>query len=246
MQDATPLTGPSRGGLPLPPTPTHRILRNLLAEISSAAAATWDRAFEGRQVSDEPTKFITVNGARFPVIRLPWQQVGDWFEELYRRSNEQFFQARLPTAKLTWNRRFRNLGGRIQPKQGLIELSSAHYEACGVAALGAVLIHEQIHFSLFVEHLSSGHTPEFKRRSIALGLPNIRHEMPLPRRMQKPVQVHRYACGCGRVIESRRRFRQPRACVACCNQFARGKFDRRFQLRYVGSAMKATASEESV
>lgn len=214
---------------------TQHLIRSVLTEFDEDFARQWDAAFAAGKSADESLQLLTVNGAQFPVIRLGWRQVGDWFATLYRRANQQFFADRLPTARLLWNRRFRAVGGRIQPESNLIEMSAAHFEACGVAALGAVLIHEQVHYSLFIDRMKFGHTAEFRRRSALLGLPDIRHEMPLPARLRKPSILHRYRCPCGRQIESLRKFRRPRACAACCMQHSDGRFDKRFQLRLIES-----------
>jgi predicted SprT family Zn-dependent metalloprotease len=95
--------------------------------------------------------------------------------------------------------------------------------------MGIVLVHEMIHLALFADRLSFGHTPEFKRRSRALGLPGIYHELPLPNRMVR-AKRYVYGCPCGARVESRVKFRQPRACGRCCRRFARGRFDPRFVL----------------
>lgn len=216
------------------PSPAVAVVADVLTRVDPAAAERFCQP-------NPETPTATVNGIAVPIVRIGWQHVGRFYGELFASANDRLFNGRLPACRLSWNRRFRNLGGRIDCRQNLIELSSAHFEACGAPALGIVLIHEQIHLSLSTDHLSSGHTPEFKRRSLALGLPSIHHAMPLPQRLRRPRRVHVYRCACGKEVQSRVRFRQPRACAACCRRHANGRFDRRFLLEYIGAEVRDTA-----
>lgn len=205
-----------------------QVIEEVLGSIEPAAA---------KQFVDSPTPGrpeIVVNGLRVPVIRVGWSNVEPFFTMLFKVSNQRFFAGALPECRLGWNRRFRNLGGRIDCTRRRVELSAPHYEACGAAAIGVVLLHEMIHLSLFEERRPFGHTPLFKSRSVALGMPRIHHEMPLPDRLKGRRNTHLYACPCGAVIRSRIQFRAPRACAACCRRHAKGRYDARFQLRYVG------------
>jgi predicted SprT family Zn-dependent metalloprotease len=206
-------------------TTVRQIIGRLEPELSSA-----------KSLQNAPT--VRVNGIDVPVLRLQWRNVGPFFEQLFDYSNRQHFRGHLPPCKLSWNKRFRRVGGRIDCRARLVELSAAHYESCGCAALGVVLLHEQVHLSLYEEGLAYGHTAEFKRRSLNLGLPDIHHEMPLPDRLRKPRCVHLYQCVCGTVVQSRIKFRKPRACATCCDRYSGGRYDRRFQLRYIGIKRK--------
>src|SRR5690606_1101234 len=104
---------------------------------------------------------VRVNGLAVPVIRLQWRNVSPFFELLFDIANKEHFSNTLPGCQLTWNKRFRRVGGRIDCRRRVVELSAAHFEACGCAALGVVLLHEQVHLSLYEEGLAYGHTPEF-------------------------------------------------------------------------------------
>lgn len=178
---------------------------------------------------------VLVNGVHADVVWLPTHLLGIFLEEVQRRGNDAFFDGALPKCQFSWNRRFRNSAGRINCGRRHIELSSAHYEACGPLPLAVVFIHEMIHLSLYEDHLPHGHTREFKRRSWRLGLPRIHHELPLPERITSARRYQIYQCrSCQRVTESRVRFRRPRACGRCCRQFAQGRFDRRFLLLWKG------------
>lgn len=228
--------------------PTWRIVVGALAEVDPSALGQipgilQDQAGLGASVAPTsltPTPTVMVNGLATPIVRVAFSKLGAYFERIYTDANQAFFQNQLPACKIAWNRRFRNLGGRIDCRRRLLELSAAHFEACGAVALGVVLIHEQIHLSLFEQGLPSGHTPLFKARSCAIGLTDIHHAMPLPARLKKPAILHLYQCRCGKVIESPRRFRTPRACTACCNQFNSGRYDVRFALRLIGRKILQT------
>jgi predicted SprT family Zn-dependent metalloprotease len=205
--------------------PALGLVRDLLVEMDPALTASFDA----------PAGSVTVNGIEVPVVRPSWRDIGPFFERLFGVTNQRFFGGHLPGCTLAWNRRFRNLGGRILPKEKLIELSSPHYEACGAAALGIVLIHEQIHLELFECGLDSGHTRWFKAKSQLLGMPSIHHAMPLPSRLIRPRAQHRYRChGCGKTAVVKRRYSRAVACRACCDRFAGGRFSERYLLRYDG------------
>ena len=184
-----------------------------------------------------------VNGLRVPLVRLPGADLMPFFEAVQREANGRFFAGRLPTCAIGWNRRFRRLGGRIDLKSLRIELSAVHYESAGAAALGVVVVHEQIHLDLHVRGRDSGHTREFQRISTSLGLPSIYHEMILPPRARRHV-MHQYRCGgCRTVVASKVKFRTPRACRECCDRLAGGKFDRRFRLIYLRTVRGEAAGD---
>lgn len=222
-------------------TPCHRpshpvlvIIDEVLRDLKeSPVAEDWSyRAGDGK---------VLANGVAVPVRRLSWPKIGPFFEQLYDRSNAALFQRRLPGCRLRWNRRFRSLAGRIQCRERILEISSAHFEACGAVALGVVVVHEQIHLALYESGLPSGHTRQFKHLSGAFGLPKIHHELPLPDRLRRAT-VHLYRCVCGRVFESRIRFQKPRACSTCCAAHAGGRYDARFRLQYIGTNVQSPGS----
>lgn len=212
---------------------TATIAETLLEEVFEevSAGSRWRDA-----CADGAGPRVVANGLSLPVVRVDWDRVDDFFDQLFSIANGKLFANRLPKCQRRWNTRFRRLAGRIDCSRRLIELSGAHYESCGSAALGVVLLHEMIHLALHTDGLRFGHTPEFKRRSYALGMMDIRHELPLPERIVETRTRHLYRCVCGRVIESTKRFRQPRACAACCRKFNRGRYHERFRLQYVGQS----------
>lgn len=208
--------------------PTLRLIGEALGRCEPVAQADWRRSIE----PGEPS--VLVNGINVPIVRVPWKVVEEFFDDVCSSANDRFFRHRLPHCRRTWNTRFRRLAGRIDCRSRHIELSSAHFEACGAGALAVVLVHELIHLSLFIDHRPYGHTAEFKARSERIGLPGIYHDLPLPERIERRRRIHLYTCPCGQRIESRVRFRSPRACADCCKRHADGKYDPRFRLQYAG------------
>ena len=213
--------------------PTAQLIADVLAAVDSSIHTKWCDGLD-----DLHLPRVTANGLSVPIVRVSWNKVDEFFERLFGVANDRYFANQLPRCRRVWNRRFRGLAGRIECRSKTIELSSAHYEQCGIGAMGIVLVHEMIHLALFTERLPHGHTGEFKRRSYSLGLPRIYHELPLPNRLVRPKR-YVYACTCGLQVESKIRFRAPRACATCCRKFNRGRFDRRFRLFLVEDRQQA-------
>lgn len=208
--------------------PTLALIGEVLGRCDTIAKDLWFRPIEAGEAA------VVVNGVRVPVVRIAWNDVERFFDGVFATANERCFRHRLPCCRRTWNSRFRRLAGRIDCRDRHIELSSAHFEACGAGALAVVLVHELIHLSLFVDRRPYGHTAEFKARSQRIGLPGIYHDLPLPDRIQRRRRIHLYRCRCGKLIESRVRFRSPRACADCCQRHAGGQYDARYRLKYAG------------
>lgn len=207
--------------------PTLGLIGDVLGFVDPAAQLRW-------RSDDACAERVAVNGVAAPVVRLPWREVESFFDLLFDEANRRFFRERLPRCRRTWNRRFRRLAGRIDCARRHMELSSAHFEACGAGALAVVVVHEMVHLSLYVDRRPYGHTPEFKSRSYRLGLPGIYHDLPLPERIERSRRVYLYRCRCGAALESRVRFRTPRACAECCRRYGDGRYDERFRFEYVG------------
>lgn len=212
-------------------TPAECLLLDAMDRVDPSAGQRW-RESSAIENADQASR-VLVNGVAVPVVRVARGDTEDFFDVVHELANEQFFDGGLPEYRRIWNRRFRSVAGRIDVRRQVIELSSAHDEACGSVALGIVYLHELIHLDLFVRGRPIGHTGEFKRLSRSLGMPDIRHQLPLPARLGKK-RLHRYACPTGCSLESLVRFRAPRACAACCRAYAGGRYDSRYRLRYLG------------
>lgn len=201
------------------------LIAQVLRSVDEPASNRWQR-------SDAGTGTVTVNGLAVPIIRTSASAIAPFFHLLGQAAGQSLFEREMPPCHVAWNKRFRRLGGRIIPSQRLIELSAPHYEACGVIALGLVYVHELIHWSLYIDQLPFGHTAEFKRRSTRIGMTDIRHEMPLPTRLQRPEKRHIYLCPSGHEIVSQVQFRTARCCLACCLKWNQGRADNRFILKF--------------
>jgi SprT protein len=127
-------------------------------------------------------------------------------------------------ARLTvrWNTRMRSTAGMAYPGQARVTLNP-RLIAFGEAEIDRTLLHEVAHL---LAHDRAG-----RRRIAPLGLHEESrcHTLPLPRR--KVARAHRYRCPvCGKHLDRVRPLRKKAACLACCRQHNRGKFDERFCL----------------
>ena len=139
-------------------TVTERLIGEVLSSLSPQGKDAWLCS-----LADPATqRRVVANGLSVPVIRVEWSHVDDFFDMVFDKANAEFFESRLPRCRRIWNNRFRRVAGRIDCHRQQIELSAPHYEACGTAALGIILIHEMIHLSLFSDGRPFGHTRKFK------------------------------------------------------------------------------------
>ncbi len=135
-------------------------------------------AFSDQQLTDAELGQVSVNGVTVPIVRLPGHDLLPFFEQLFASANASYFANALPSCSINWNKRLRSAGGRVFVHKRAIELSAIHYESAGAAALGIVLVHEQIHQYLFESGQRFGHTPAFRQISLRLGLPELTHVCP--------------------------------------------------------------------
>ena len=134
---------------------------------------------------------------------------------------------------VAWHGRLTSTAGLARPDQALIllnpRLRAFPFE------VDRTLRHELAHLLAFDRARGrriAAHGQEWKRACADLGIPGESrcHTLPLPRR--KVVGRHLYRCPrCGFVLQRVRPIKPRRrlACHACCNTFARGRFDRRFE-----------------
>lgn len=132
-----------------------------------------------------------------------------------------------------WNTRMRSTAGMAYPTQARVTLNP-QLIPFGDAEIDRTLLHEVAHL---LAHDRAGrrriapHGPEWRRACQDLGLLEETrcHTLPLPRR--KVARPHRYRCpACGKLLDRVRPLRKKAACLACCKQHNRGKFDERFTL----------------
>ncbi len=134
--------------------------------------------------------------------------------------------------QVVWNPRMRSTAGTAHPGKSLIALNP-RLRVFGDEEVDRTLRHELAHL---LAHFRAGrrriapHGPEWRQACCDLGLADEQrcHTLPLPRRTQQ--KKHAYRCpGCGAVIHRVRTLRKKAACLACCRQHNRGRYDERFQ-----------------
>lgn len=176
---------------------------------------------------------LLVNGMFVPLIRADSGKAQLIFGTFFHFINKAFFDAAVPRIPIEWNGRLRSCAGRFIPSREKIELSSRYFSSSGIIAMGVVLAHEMIHAWLYFGKKPHGHTGEFKKKSRSMGMPEIRHALPLvPKGEKYKILIHEYQCPvCNKVVEYRRRTSRKTACRDCCVKMAGGRFDPRFVLR---------------
>lgn len=138
--------------------------------------------------------------------------------------------------RVVWNPRMRSTAGTAHAARSLVTLNPRLREF-GDAEIDRTLRHELAH--LLAHHRSgrrriAAHGPEWRQACLDLGLADEKrcHDLPLPRRTQRP--RHFYRCPACAVELARVRPLRPRsACLACCRKHARGRYDERFRLEKV-------------
>ena len=150
---------------------------------------------------------------------------------------------------IIWNPRLRSTAGRACPRQWRIELNPRLRAFEG--EIDRTFRHELAHLLVAWNHENrpgpkrrrrnrDPHGPEWKRACAALGIDGESrcHQLSLaaPRKLARP---HAYECpACLLVVRRVQPIARGRmlACGVCCRQQARGRFDRRFQLRKIDPA----------
>ncbi|NUM89330.1 MAG: SprT-like domain-containing protein [Bdellovibrionales bacterium] len=165
---------------------------------------------------------------------------------IFHELNTLHFDADLPEPRLVWNSRLSTSAGRFVPSlpypfhtyPSRIEVASYLRDLeDGERHIRDTLLHEMIHYLLWLQGKPHGHTPEFLAIMERVGTTRWN---PVPR--DRPIK-HWYECpGCLERFPTRRKL-QPGACVACCRKWNKGKFSEKFLLRLVDGP-KATIPQE--
>lgn len=158
-------------------------------------------------------------------------------EQLFHELNQQHFDAQLAPPALAWNSRLSSTAGRFCPgsrdgrRPPLIEVATYLSKLDdGLEHVRDTILHEMIHYWLWVRGRPYGHTREFHLKMRATG---AKRYNPVPKLRSAK---HHYRCpSCARVFPAKRRL-GPVACAACCKTWNRGKFDRRFRLELLREA----------
>ena len=135
--------------------------------------------------------------------------------------------------RVRWNPRMRTTAGTALATQALITLNPRLREF-GEEEIERTLRHELAH--LLAHHRAgrrriAPHGPEWQRACRDLGLTDEKrcHDLPLPRRKMQPRHIYRCA-HCAVEVRRVRPLRRASACLACCRQHNRGRYDPRFRL----------------
>ena len=138
--------------------------------------------------------------------------------------------------KIEWSKRLRSAAGRADCR-GKLVLLNPRLAAHGEAEIDRTLRHELAHL---LAHARAGrrrispHGPEWRQACAELGIAGEArcHTLPFP--IHRRARPYLYVCShCRREFRRTRPLKRTSACLACCRQFSRGKFDPRFQLRLV-------------
>lgn len=145
----------------------------------------------------------------------------------------------LPVVEVEWNARLRSAAGRAHYHRALVSLNPRLQEH-GAAEIDRTLRHELAHL---IAHAHAGrrrispHGPEWRRACCELGIADEQrcHTLPFPRRER--ARRFLYRCSrCGLEFPRVRPIRRNVACLACCREYNRGRYDKQFQLGLVRSA----------
>ncbi len=168
--------------------------------------------------------------------------------DIFSSLNQQHFSGELPLPKLTWNSRLRSSAGRfcpgsrniLKPRAPLIEIASYLQELDdGLLHITDTLLHEMIHYWLWIKHKPYGHTPEFHHIMKRVG---ARRYNPVPK-----LSAVKYWYECPRCLHkspARRRLGSV-ACLSCCKKWNQGKYHENFRLRIAGAQAPMVAPEQN-
>lgn len=132
-----------------------------------------------------------------------------------------------------WNSRMRSAAGRAFLKEYKIQLNPK-LEEFGEGEVKQTLLHEMAHLLAWNQWRHRGHGAPWRKACALLGIPEERvtHNLPLPSRRQKKKWA--YQCpSCEAKIERVRKIKRAVACSACCKQYNRGRFSRKFLLQEI-------------
>ncbi len=157
-------------------------------------------------------------------------------EAIFHDLNKCHFDGVLPLPRLSWNTRLSTTAGRFSPR-GWPKLRAARSEALievagylrdlsdGDMHIRDTILHEMIHYWLWIRRRSYGHTSEFYAKMHATG---AKRWNPVPR--QRPPR-YIYACrSCDTEVPARRRQSADIACYRCCKRYNSGHFHPKFRL----------------
>lgn len=149
-----------------------------------------------------------------PHTELPSEQE---LAELFDRFNQEFFEGRLPRARIEYSTRMQRAAGSYHPASGVIRIGRRYHELFP-DEIEDTLKHEMIHL------LHLRHNSAFKREARRLGTSVQARSHPSLGRPPKYI----YVCpGCGREYPRQKRLRM----ASCGRCSCAGHYDERFKLR---------------
>ncbi len=135
--------------------------------------------------------------------------------------------------RVEWSARLRSAAGRAEYHTGRV-LLNRRLGPHGAAEIDRTLRHELAHL---LAHFRAGrrriapHGVEWQQACADLGIAGEArcHTLPFP--IKRRARPYLYVCPhCQRDFPRTRPLKRTSACLACCREFSRGKFDRRFKL----------------
>jgi len=138
--------------------------------------------------------------------------------------------------RVEWNARMRSTAGVAFPSRSLVRLNPRLREF-GDGEIDRTLRHELAHLLAYERsgrRRIAPHGKEWRRACIDLGLRDEQrtHDLPLPRRKIAP--RHHYRCpSCGVTIGRVRALARGSACIRCCREHNRGRYDVRFRFERI-------------
>lgn len=160
--------------------------------------------------------------------------------QIFHDLNTLHFESRLEPPKLSWNSRLATTAGRFCPgslsRGRPAEIEVATYLRGiekGEEHIRDTMLHEMIHYWLWVRGRPYGHNAEFYAKMKATGAKRFN---PVPK--LRPVKHHYQCPGCQVIVPSRRKLGDV-ACSVCCKKHSGGRFDRRFRLALLKGAPDA-------
>ena len=166
---------------------------------------------------------------------------GDFTEAALETASRQLLDAAgchalARLVRVRWNRRLRTTAGLANYMQWTVSLNP-RLVPFGMEEVDRTLRHELAH--LLARHRVGRrriqpHGPEWRKACTDLGLDGEKrcHELPLPRR--RMVRKILYRCRhCQAEVRRVRPFRRAVACLKCCREFNRGRYNDRYRFELV-------------
>jgi predicted SprT family Zn-dependent metalloprotease len=162
-----------------------------------------------------------------------WQAAPETAELVRQRLAALDLGSMARQVRVYWNPRMRTTAGVARPWDNTILLNPRLREI-SPEEIHRTLLHELAHLLVhwrYPRRRVPQHGAEWRQACADLGIPGERARHSLPWEKTRQTRRWKYTCRhCGLAIHRVRRLRHAAACLPCCRQFNRGRFDPRFQL----------------